>query len=345
MSIYKNAGVDIDAGNTFVSEIKNKVASTFNKNVINPLGGFASIFKLDVNKYKKPLLLSSTDGVGTKLKLAILSSKHKSIGIDLVAMCVNDLLVYGAEPLFFLDYLGTGKLDVEVSKDIIDGIVEGCKMANCALVGGETAEMPSFYAKGEYDLAGFTVGVVDEDKLIDGKNVEVGDAIIALASSGVHSNGYSLVRHIFFELNKYSLDHVFPELSKPLVDVLLEPTIIYVKPILNLLNKFNVKAMCHITGGGILENLPRVLPDNITAAIEYKSIKTPPIFSLIQKLGNVDNEEMFRVFNMGVGFIIVINKNEVDAVINDLKTQNIDSYKIGEITTYKNSKISVSGIS
>jgi len=344
MSEYKKAGVDIEVGNTFISIIKDKVKSTYNKNVINPIGGFASIFKLDLNEYKKPLLLSSTDGVGTKLKIAFMTNHHKTIGIDLFAMCANDILVYGAKPLFFLDYLATGKLDPKTSSDIIEGIVKACKEADTALVGGETAEMPSFYTNEEYDCAGFVVGVVDEDKIINGTNVNDNNVIIGLESSGLHSNGYSLVRYVFFEKHKYSIDHVFEELNMPLKDVLLKETIVYVNPILNIIDKYKINAMAHITGGGLIENIVRVFSDAFSANIDSKLINTPKIFSLIQKLGSINNEEMYRVFNMGIGFVIISEEKDYLNIINDLKKFNINAYKIGHISKFNGYKINITDV-
>ncbi|MEI6092577.1 MAG: phosphoribosylformylglycinamidine cyclo-ligase [bacterium] len=333
MTTYKNSGVSIDNGNEFVSRIKNKVRSTYTKGVVSSIGGFAALFKIDFTKYKKPLLVSSTDGVGTKLKMAFMANKHDTIGIDLVAMSVNDVLVYGAKPLFFLDYIAVNKLDVDVASAIVDGIVEGCKQSDCALVGGETAEMPSFYQNDEYDCAGFVVGVVDEDKIIDGSKIKEGDVVLGIASSGIHSNGYSLVRNVFFNKNSYSMDHIFEELDAPLGEVLLRPTQIYVKSVLDMVDSgFNIKAMCHVTGGGITENLPRVLADRFSAQIELKNINVLPIFKLIAKLGNVETEEMMRVFNMGVGFIMVLPAQEADKAINKLASEHsLKASVIGKI--------------
>ncbi|MFH1223069.1 MAG: phosphoribosylformylglycinamidine cyclo-ligase [Pseudomonadota bacterium] len=332
MATYKSSGVSIDNGNEFVSRIKDKVRSTHTKGVVNSIGGFASLFRVDWEKYKKPLLVSSTDGVGSKLKIAFMANKHDTIGIDLVAMSVNDILVYGAQPLFFLDYLAVSNLDVDVASSIMDGIVKGCKDSNCALVGGETAEMPAFYHKGEYDCAGFVVGVVDGEKLIDGKNVNNGDVIIGVESSGIHSNGYSLVRKIFFEMNSFKLDHVFPELGRTLGEALLTPTHIYVKPILEMLdNGFNIKSMCHVTGGGITENLPRVIADGFGAEINLNNINVKPIFKLMARLGEVDTQEMLRVFNMGVGYIIVVPENEGKKAIDFLAKKSLNASVIGTI--------------
>ena len=337
---YNSSGVSIDKGNEFVSRIKDKVRSTYTKGVISPLGGFAALFKIDFNKYKKPLLVSSTDGVGTKLKIAFMANKHDTIGIDLVAMSVNDVLVYGAKPLFFLDYLAVNKLNVDVASSIVDGVVEGCKQADCALVGGETAEMPSFYQNDEYDCAGFVVGVIDEDKIIDGTKLSDGDLIIGVESSGIHSNGYSLVRNVFFNRNDYSIDHKFPELDASLGEVLLRPTKIYVKPVMDVLDSgIDVKAMCHVTGGGITENLPRVLAKSFSANIDLGKIEVPPIFRLISKLGNVDKEEMMRVFNMGVGYIMVVPRVQAEETIAILKKHFLRSSIIGNIVDDKKNRV------
>ena len=340
MATYRESGVSIDAGNEFVSKIKGKVRSTFTKGVISPIGGFAALFDADWKKYKKPLLVSSTDGVGTKLKIAFMANKHDTIGIDLVAMSVNDILVYGAKPLFFLDYLAVSKLNVEVACSIVDGIVDGCKQSDCALVGGETAEMPAFYQNDEYDCAGFVVGIVDEEKIIDGRNINDGDAIIGVASSGIHSNGFSLVRNVFFTKNNYSMEHVFPELGKPLGEVLLEPTKIYVKPILDMIDAgFNIKSMCHVTGGGITENLPRVLGGKHSAEIRLNDIDVLPIFRLMAKLGEVDTQEMMRVFNMGVGFVMVVPNSEKQKAIDFLAARSLKASVIGNIISDGQSRV------
>ncbi len=340
MATYKESGVSIDAGNEFVNRIKGKVRSTFTKGVVNPIGGFAALFDADWKNYKRPLLVSSTDGVGTKLKIAFMANKHDTIGIDLVAMSVNDILVYGAKPLFFLDYLAVSKLDVDVASSIVDGIVEGCKQSDCALVGGETAEMPAFYAKDEYDCAGFVVGIVDEEKIIDGRNIKEGDAIIGISSSGIHSNGYSLVRNVFFTKNNYSLDHIFPELKRPLGEVLLEPTKIYVKPILEMVQAgFNIKSMCHVTGGGITENLPRVLGERFSAEIRLNDIDIHPVFRVMARIGNVAVDEMMRVFNMGVGFVMVVPDSEKEKALEFLKGRSLNSRIIGTIINDGNSRV------
>ena len=279
---YKDSGVDIDAGNTFVKMIKPLVKATSRPEVMADIGGFGGLFSLNTAKYKNPVLVSGTDGVGTKLKLAFMADRHDTVGIDLVAMCVNDIIVQGAEPLFFLDYLATGKLDPAKAADIVKGISAGCVQAGCALIGGETAEMPGFYADGEYDIAGFTVGVVDRDNLIDGSSITVGNTLIGLASSGLHSNGYSLARKVIFEKMGLKIDSVLPGTGLSVADELLTPTRIYVKSILNLLRDFTINGIAHITGGGLLENIPRVLPQGCKAVIRKGSWPVPPIFDILQ---------------------------------------------------------------
>jgi len=329
---YKEAGVDIEEGERLIKLIAPIVHNTFQKGVISEIGHFGSLFELDLSKYKKPVFVSGTDGVGTKLRIAFVCDKHDTVGIDLVAMCVNDILTLGAEPLFFLDYFATGKLQVEKAVKVIKGIAEGCKQAGCSLIGGETAEMPGFYGKDEYDLAGFVVGIVEKDKIIDGKNVKEGDIVIGIASNGLHSNGFSLIRKIFFEIHKISLDKYFIELGKTLADELLEPTIIYVKGILKLIqNNINIKAMAHITGGGIPGNLPRALPDGYKVIIKKGSWQKKPIFDLIKKLGNVSEDEMRKTFNMGIGYIIVVNENDIENSLKILEKEGYKSYVIGEV--------------
>lgn len=316
---YKDAGVDIDAGNQFVENIKPHVKSTLIPGVLGGIGSFAGAFELP-SGYKSPVLLSGTDGVGTKLKLAIDSKKFDTVGIDLVAMCTNDLLCNFGEPLFFLDYYATAKLEVDEATDVVKGIAEGCIQSECALVGGETAEMPGMYKEGDFDLAGFCVGIAEKDELNRIERVNAGDVLIALPSSGIHSNGFSLVRKLLLEKLGMSLDDDFN--GRPLKDVLLEPTRIYVKEF--KANKDNINALAHITGGGITENLPRVLPDNLKAIIKRESVKVLPIF---EHMGNhVDTEEMYRTFNMGVGMILVVDPSKVDAVL-----ANTDGYVIGEL--------------
>jgi phosphoribosylformylglycinamidine cyclo-ligase len=314
---YKDAGVDIDAGNAFVEAIKSDVKSTFDRNVIGGIGSFAGAYALP-SGYKEPVILSATDGVGTKLKIAIESGRLQSVGIDLVAMCVNDLICNMGTPMFFLDYYATGKLIPQNAKDVVAGIAEGCRRAECALVGGETAEMPGMYSENDFDLAGFAVGIAERSEMDTVSNVRGGQILIALPSSGVHSNGYSLVRKLFFDKLGMSLDTEFE--GRPLVETLLEPTRIYVKEF--KANKKYIKALAHITGGGIIENLPRVLPEGIKAIVNKNAIRTLPIFDFMSKY--VDEEEMYRAFNMGVGMIWVVEKEDVDSVL-----ANTDGYVIG----------------
>ncbi len=321
MITYKNSGVDIDAGARLVKEIKPFVQATFNKNVLGNIGGFAGGFALPEG-YKNPILFGATDGVGTKLKLAIEARKFDTVGIDLVAMCVNDLICSFAEPLFFLDYYATAKLEVEEAKEVIKGIANGCKQAECALIGGETAEMPGMYKEGDFDLAGFAVGIAEREELENRPALKEGDKLVALPSSGIHSNGYSLVRKLFFEKLNMKLEDTFE--GKPLYEVLLEPTRIYVKEYKKL--KPYIKALAHITGGGIVENLPRVLPDNLKAVIQKSAIKTLPIFDFIAKY--VDEHEMYKTFNMGAGMILVVAPDNVDTVL-----KNSDGYLIGELVS------------
>lgn len=325
---YKDAGVDIDAGNELVNRIKTVVKETKRPEVMGGLGGFGALCAIP-QKYKEPILVSGTDGVGTKLRLAMDLHRHESIGIDLVAMCVNDLIVQGAEPLFFLDYYATGKLNVDVATTVVTGIAEGCKQSGCALVGGETAEMPGMYHGNDYDLAGFCVGVVEKTAMIDGSKVQDGDALIALASSGAHSNGYSLIRKII-EIS--GVNPATEQLSgKSLADHLLAPTRIYVKPILDLISKMDVHAIAHITGGGFWENIPRVLPDNTQAIINEDSWQWPEVFNWLQQAGNVSRHEMYRTFNCGVGLIIVLPKDLADKAMTLLNNHGETAWLLGEI--------------
>ncbi|UCZ56497.1 phosphoribosylformylglycinamidine cyclo-ligase [Desulfurispirillum indicum] len=328
---YKDAGVDVDAGNAFVRNIASMVKSTFTPGVMDNFGSFGSLFRLDIQKYRKPCLVSGTDGVGTKLQVAIMMDQHDTVGIDLVAMCVNDILVQGAEPLFFLDYLACGKLSSIKNTDIIAGIAEGCRQSRAALIGGETAEMPGFYPDGKYDLAGFVVGVVDEDRVIDGSGIRTGDAIIALPSSGIHSNGYSLVRRLFFEVHNKPLDWHPAELAKPLGQTLLEPTRIYVSAVMGLLEQVSVQGMVHVTGGGLTENIPRILPTGLDALLQRDAIPTQPIFKLLQKMGNLPFEEMARTFNLGCGFLIVVREAEAAAAMDHLHAMGESPVVIGRI--------------
>lgn len=325
---YKSAGVDISAGNELVNRIKPFAKSTVRAGADADLGGFGALFDLAKCGYKDPILVSSTDGVGTKLKIANDLKQHNTIGIDLVAMCVNDLVVQGAEPLFFLDYFATGKLSLKVASDVIKGIADGCKMANCALIGGETAEMPGLYKDGEYDLAGFTVGVVERKNILP-KNVKEGDIILGLKSSGVHSNGFSLVRHILKE-KKISLKKKLSN-KKTLGAALIEPTKIYVKPCLNAIKTGKVKALAHITGGGLLENVPRVLPKNLRADIDYKSWKLPELFQFLKDEGNISDHEMHRTFNCGIGMVLIIDKNDISMIKSKLAEFGEEAIIIGTI--------------
>jgi phosphoribosylformylglycinamidine cyclo-ligase len=338
MTTYKQAGVDIDAGDEFVDRIKPLVRSTFRPEVLTDLGGFGGLFRLQASRYADPVLVSGTDGVGTKLKIAFMMDRHDTVGIDLVAMCVNDFAVSGAEPLFFLDYLATGKLAVPKAAEIVKGIAEGCRQAGCALIGGETAEMPSFYRDGEYDLAGFAVGVVDRPKIIDGRTIEAGDALIGVASSGLHSNGYSLVRRVLFDDGKLTVEQRLPELDRPLGEVLLTPTRIYAKQILTLAAEFPLKGIAHITGGGLTENLPRIFPAQCQAQIDRRTWSAPPIFSLLAKMGRIDREEMHRVFNMGIGLVMAVAPAMADSILRRLAELGDRAWVIGEMVAAVNGR-------
>lgn len=327
---YRDAGVDIEAGNALVDRIKPHAARTRRPGVMAGLGGFGSLFELPVDKYKQPVLVSGTDGVGTKLRLAIESGIHNTIGIDLVAMCVNDIAVLGAEPLFFLDYYATGKLDVDIAESVVSGIAEGCLQAGAALVGGETAEMPSMYEDGDYDLAGFCVGVVEKEAVIDGSKVAAGDKLIGLAASGPHSNGYSLIRKIL-ERSGQSLSSEFD--GATLGEKLLAPTKIYVKSLLQLNEKVSIHALSHITGGGLLENIPRVLPEGVKAVIDASSWQRPAVFDWLQENGNVTDKEMYRTFNNGIGMVIVVAENDVSEALAVLNSAGEQASLIGQIET------------
>ena len=336
---YKDAGVDIDAGEEVVARIKKNVESTFGPEVMTGIGSFGAAFAPELKGYRNPVFVSGTDGVGTKLKVAFMMDKHDTVGIDLVAMCVNDILAQGARPLFFLDYLASGKIEADKIAEVVKGITDGCRQAGCALIGGETAEMPDFYDQGEYDMAGFTVGLVDKDKIITGEEIKPGDRIIGLPSNGIHSNGYSLVRKIFFELKNYSIDAEIDELDNPLGEELLKPTRIYVKKVLAVLDKYSIKGIAHITGGGMTENIPRILPEGTGALIEKGSWPIQPIFKLIKELGNVREEEMYRTFNMGIGMVLVVPQDEVDSIIKET-----DGFLIGDIKqTDGNNKVEYRG--
>ena len=324
---YRDAGVDIDAGDALVEAIKPFAKKTLREGVMGGIGGFGALFEVS-KKFKEPVLVSGTDGVGTKLKLAFHLNKHDTVGIDLVAMSVNDILVQGAEPLFFLDYFACGKLNVATATDVIKGIAAGCEMAGCALIGGETAEMPSMYPDGEYDLAGFAVGAVEKSKIIDGKKIMPGDVVLGLASSGAHSNGYSLVRKII-EVAKPDLHADFH--GRPLADVLLVPTRIYVKPLLALMEKFTVRGMVHITGGGLVENIPRVLQAHLTAELQADAWTMPPLFKWLQQHGGVADAEMHRVFNCGIGMAVIVAQADADAAQAELTQLGETVYRIGVI--------------
>lgn len=329
---YKDSGVDIAAGNNFVNLIKPFVKATSRPEVLADIGGFGGLFALNTAKYKNPVLVSGTDGVGTKLKVAFLADRHDTIGIDLVAMCVNDIIVQGAEPLFFLDYLATGKLLPAKAAEIVKGIAEGCKQAGCALIGGETAEMPGFYAEGEYDVAGFTVGAVDRENIIDGSSISVGNRLIGIASSGLHSNGYSLARTLIFDRLGLTIQDEFPGSGVSVADMLLTPTRIYVRSILNLLKDFPIKGIAHITGGGLLENVPRILPKGCLARINTGSWEQPNLFTVLQKAGNVERDEMYRTFNMGIGMVLAVAGNQAEEIIDRLQGLGDPAWIIGTIT-------------
>lgn len=327
---YKAAGVDITAGYKAVELMKSHIARTMTSGVVSDIGGFGGLFELDIENIKKPVLVSGTDGVGTKLKLAFLMDKHDTVGIDCVAMCVNDIICCGAKPLIFLDYIACGKNVPERIAAIVSGVAEGCVQAGCALIGGETAEMPGFYPENEYDLAGYSTGVVDKSKILNNKAITAGDVILALPSSGVHSNGFSLVRKVF-DVEKADLKVPCAELGgKSVGETLLTPTKIYVKPMLKLFDEVTVKAVSHITGGGFYENIPRSIPHGYSAKIEKSSVRVLPIFDLIEKTGKIDNRDMFNTFNMGVGMSVVVSKNDADRALEILKAEGIDAYIIGE---------------
>jgi phosphoribosylformylglycinamidine cyclo-ligase len=325
---YQAAGVDIDAGNALVERIKPVAARTRIPGVLAGLGGFGSLFELPLERYRRPVLVAGTDGVGTKLKLAMETGRHQGVGIDLVAMCVNDIVVQGAEPLFFLDYYATGKLEVDVAAAVVEGIGRGCELAGCALVGGETAEMPGMYPPGEYDLAGFCVGVVEKDAILDGSRVAAGDVLIGLPSSGPHSNGYSLIRKVL-ERSGTGLDQAFDGSS--LGQCLLEPTRIYVKPLLQLLAQAEVHALAHITGGGISENLPRVLPQGCAAVVDLEAWSLPPVFQWLRQQGGIADAEMLRTFNCGIGMIVCLPAGQFDAALAELRAAGESPLRLGHI--------------
>jgi len=330
---YEDAGVSIDTMDAALSGAKETIRSTHRPEVLSHLGQFGGLFALDKSKYDQPVLVSSNDSVGTKLKVAFMTGKHDSVGYDLVAHCSNDILVLGAEPLFFLDYLGIGKLEPHILVELVKGLAAGCKETGCALIGGETAELPTFYQPGEYDLVGTIVGVVDREKIITGDKIEPGDSVLGLASMGLHTNGYSLARKIIFEVCGYSAGDFIEELGTTPGEELLKPHRPYVKPILALIEKYGakVKGLAHITGGGLLDNIPRILPENCSAAIDKGSWKIPPVFPFMQKKGNVAEREMFRTFNMGIGMVVIVSANSADSVVDKLKASGETVYTIGKI--------------
>ena len=328
---YRRAGVDIEAGEQAVQRIKKHAGATWRPEVLSSLGGFSGLFAPDLKGIKEPVLVAGCDGVGTKLKIAFSLNRHDTIGIDCVAMCVNDILVQGAEPLFFLDYLAVGVLNKKQAEEIVSGVAKGCLLAGCALLGGETAEMPGFYPPGEYDLAGFAVGLADKSKLIDGSEIKPGDVLIGLASSGLHSNGFSLVRRVLPETDQALLKETPPGFKKSLGAEFLEPTKIYVKPVLEALKKFKIKGMAHITGGGITGNLSRILPEGCCALVDSKAWPRPEIFKLIMEKGPVAQEEMYRVFNMGIGFVLVAAAAEAGGLISFFAGHDVLAYQIGAV--------------
>lgn len=328
---YKDAGVDKEAGYKEVQLIKGLIKKTHVPGVMSDIGGFSGLFQLDTSEFKEPVLVSGTDGVGTKLRIAFMMDKHNTVGEDCVAMCANDILCQGAKPLFFLDYIATGKLVPEKMAGVVEGVSNGCIKAGCALIGGETAEMPGFYSEDEYDMAGFCVGIVDKQRIITGSDISEGDIVLGLPSSGIHSNGYSLVRKIVFEEKGMTVDTFVPELKTTLGEELIKPTTIYVNPVYGLIQKFNIKGLSHITGGGFYENIPRMLPEGLTACIDTSVIKTPKIFSLLQEWGNISLDEMYGTFNMGVGMVIVVSRDELDDIKDFLQEKDEDFYVLGHI--------------
>ncbi len=332
---YADAGVDIDKANSLVDSIKKIASRTRRPGVMGDIGGFGGLFSLSLDTIKRPVLVSSTDGVGTKLKIAFEMDKHDTIGIDLVAMCVNDIIVQGAKPLFFLDYLSMGKLKTEIAEEVIKGIGDGCQQAQCALIGGETAEMPGFYSDNEYDLAGFAVGVVDDSKIVDGSEIRQGHQLVGIASSGIHSNGFSLVRKICFDLMKLKVEDYVTDLGRTLGEELLTPTRIYARPLMNLLRDFPVSGIAHITGGGIPDNILRVVPDRCKVRIRKGSWDVPPVFDFLQKAGNIEESEMMRTFNCGIGMIVMVPEDVVDEVLQRLAGMDENAFIIGDIVERK----------
>ncbi len=329
--LYRKAGVDLDKANELVHRIKPLVRTTFNSGVITDIGGFGGLYSINDRDLKKPVLVSSTDGVGTKLKIAFWANRHNTVGIDLVAMCVNDIIVQGARPLFFLDYLAMGRIDLDLVEQVISGIVAGCREANCALIGGETAEMPDFYRDQEYDMAGFAVGIVDNSRIIDGSTIHVGNQIVGISSSGLHSNGYSLVRRVIFDQLNLPPNAYLEECQRTVADELLEPTRIYVEPVLKIIRRFQIPGMVHITGGGFIDNLPRILPNACQALIRSGTWDIPPIFRFLQERAAIEEQEMYQVFNNGIGYILVTEPHETQEIIEYLNAMNFKAYVIGEI--------------
>jgi len=338
---YADAGVDINKANKFVETIKSIAGQTPRSGVMGEIGGFGGLFSLNVSNMERPVLVSSTDGVGTKLKIAFMMDKHDTIGIDLVGMCVNDIAVQGAKPIFFLDYLSMGSLKTETATDIIKGIAEGCKQANCALIGGETAEMPGMYNTDEYDLAGFSVGVVDNDKIVDGSEIRVGHVLLGIASSGLHSNGYSLVRKICFDKLKLNIDDHVAELGRTIGEELLEPTRIYSETIVRILKDFPVHGLAHITGGGIIDNIQRIIPQACKAEIKKDSWDPPPVFSFLKDAGKISDSEMLRTFNNGIGMIAVVPEDVSEEIMDRLQGMNEKAFVIGKIVDRKTSKTQI----
>ncbi len=335
---YSDAGVDIKKANNLVKEIKNIARQTNIPGVIGDIGGFGGLFALDISQCQYPVLVSSTDGVGTKLKIAFMMDKHDTVGIDLVAMCVNDILVQGAKPLFFLDYFSVGKLEEKIASDVIKGIADGCRSAGCALIGGETAEMPGFYQPGEYDMAGFCVGIVDRNKIIDGSGIKAGHALVGIASSGLHSNGYSLARKICFDILKLDIHAYVPELGRSIGEELITPTKIYSKTIQSILQHFPVQGLAHITGGGLLENIIRVVPEAYKVVIQKKSWPIPPVFDFLKHAGNISDHEMMKTFNNGIGMVVILPCEHSQEITKYLNNLNEKACIIGEITEAKQSK-------
>ncbi|MBL7179260.1 MAG: phosphoribosylformylglycinamidine cyclo-ligase [Desulfobacterales bacterium] len=332
---YADAGVDIDKANRLVETIKKIAQQTRRSGVMGEIGGFGGLFSLNIGKFESPVLVSSTDGVGTKLKIAFMMDKHDTVGIDLVAMCANDVVVQGAEPLFFLDYISMGKLNTKIATEIITGIGEGCRQAKCALIGGETAEMPDFYKENEYDLAGFVVGIVENSKIIDGSEIRVGNQLIGIASSGLHSNGYSLVRKVCFEILKLDIDAYIPELGRTIGEELLTPTKIYSQTVRSIIKDLPVYGLAHITGGGIVDNILRVIPDSCNILLQKQSWDVPPVFDYLQQAGKISDQEMLRTFNNGIGMIAVVPEDGAQEILERLTAMKEKAYVIGEISERK----------